>query len=143
MSDSEETGRIDRLEVEFHRLRELGTEEREVRLDELAAESPRLAEQVAALLDAHDRPAFVDDSPLDDPRPGERIVSYVLESLIGRGGMGSVWRARQLAPDREVALKLLRPERLHASAHLRLAREADIMGAFQHPAIASVFAAGS
>ena len=51
--------------------------------------------------------------PLRSALPGGEgfeIPGYKLEGLIGRGATGTVYRARQLAVDREVALKVLHPE---------------------------------
>ena len=45
--------------------------------------------------------------------PGDIIDGrFVLESMLGRGGMGTVWRARQVPLGRTVALKLLRTQSL-------------------------------
>ncbi len=59
--------------------------------------------------------------------------------LIGRGGMGFVFKARQLHLDREVALKLL-PEKLGADPHFaeRFTREARVLARLSHPNIVMV-----
>ena len=48
--------------------------------------------------------------PWSAPRPGERVGGYVVEELIGEGGMSLVYRARHAEIKRSVALKVLRPE---------------------------------
>ncbi len=50
------------------------------------------------------------------------LGSYHLESLIGRGGMGEVWRARHKMLAREAAIKIIRPELMHDAS----ARQADV-----------------
>ena len=65
---------------------------------------------------------------------------YRLDALIASGGMGDVWRGTDLAIDRRVAIKLLRPE--HADDEDGLARfraEAHHAGSLSHPNIAQVF----
>ncbi len=75
------------------------------------------------------------------PRP--QVPGYVLESLLGRGGMGEVWRARQLSLDREVAVKVL-PEKC-ASDHefvARFEKEAKALAALSHPNIVQIIDRG-
>jgi serine/threonine-protein kinase len=50
------------------------------------------------------------------------LGSYHLESLIGRGGMGEVWRARHKMLAREAAIKIIRPELVEGAS----ARQADV-----------------
>jgi hypothetical protein len=78
--------------------------------------------------------------------PTPRVVDdkYRVEQLLGRGGMGSVYRARDLRLDRLVALKVVRPELLEdPDARRRFKREAQIVARLQHPAIVSIFDFGT
>jgi len=75
-----------------------------------------------------------------------RIVDhkYRVEQLLGRGGMGSVYRARDMRLDRLVALKVVRPDLLgDAEARQRFRREAQVIARLQHPSIVSVFDYGT
>jgi len=46
---------------------------------------------------------------MTDQRIGVEIAGYRIESVLGRGGMGTVYVAEQSSPTRKVVLKLLRP----------------------------------
>ncbi|MBW3672065.1 MAG: serine/threonine protein kinase [Acidobacteria bacterium] len=64
---------------------------------------------------------------------------YQLEGLIGRGGMGAVFRARHLGTERQVALKVISPELTsHPEAIGRFEREARAAGRLQHPNVVNV-----
>lgn len=82
--------------------------------------------------------------PALDPAAGQRIGPWRLLSLLGRGGMGVVWRAERCdgAFERQVALKL--PLQGPAPARLaeRFARERAILAALAHPNIARLYDAG-
>ena len=70
---------------------------------------------------------------------GSRLGSFEIESAIGAGGMGEVYRARDTRLNRAVALKVL-PE-LFATDTDRLARferEAQVLASFNHPNIAAI-----
>ena len=79
-----------------------------------------------------------------EPAAGQRIGPWRLLSLLGRGGMGVVWRAKRCdgAFERQVALKL--PLQGPAPARLaeRFARERAILAALSHPNIARLYDAG-
>jgi serine/threonine-protein kinase len=71
---------------------------------------------------------------------GRRIGSYVIEAWLGSGGMGDVYRARDGALHRDVALKIL-PElfALDADRLARFAREAQVLASLNHPNIAAIY----
>ena len=71
---------------------------------------------------------------------GETLAHFEIRALLGRGGMGEVFKALDTKLQREVALKLI-PEEL-AADHERIARferEARTLAALQHPNVASIF----
>ena len=72
-------------------------------------------------------------------QPGSRVGHYEVLSLIGRGGMGEVWKARDTKLGRDVALKSLPAEFTSNAARLaRLEREATLLASLSHPNIASI-----
>ncbi len=69
--------------------------------------------------------------------------AYQLSALIGRGGMGIVFRAKEVALDREVALKVLAFDALlNPEAFTRFEREARLAARLDHPNIVPIFAVG-
>ena len=75
--------------------------------------------------------------------PGSRLGAYEVRSLIGAGGMGEVYLARDLRLNRTVALKIL-PEEL-SSEPLRLERfnrEAKSAASLNHPNICTIYEVG-
>ena len=64
--------------------------------------------------------------------------NLALGESIGRGGTAEVFAARQLALQREVAVKTLRPDKVSPSRARQLIREARVLGALQHPGIVPV-----
>jgi len=69
---------------------------------------------------------------------------YRVDRVIGRGGMGAVYRARDVRLDRDVAIKVVRADLLDdVEARARFRREAQIVAKLQHPGIVSVFDYGT
>ena len=80
----------------------------------------------------------------EPPEPEElqrMLPQYEVEMLIGRGGMGAVYRGVQLSLERKVAIKLLPPaiEQQDSAFAERFKNEAKLMGRMNHPAIVSVY----
>lgn len=77
------------------------------------------------------------------PTPAElaaRFPGLEINELIGRGGMGAVYKARQTSLDRVVALKILPPEiGREADFTQRFAREAQAMAKLNHPHIVAIY----
>ena len=71
---------------------------------------------------------------------GTKIGPYEVVGLIGRGGMGEVYQARDTKLDRDVALKVL-PEAFTADPDrlARFEREAKVLASLNHPNIGSIY----
>jgi hypothetical protein len=77
------------------------------------------------------------------PDVGTQFAGYRIEGVVGRGGMGVVYRATELALDRPVALKLIAPEFAgDDSFRERFLRESRLAASIDHPGILPVYAAG-
>ena len=75
--------------------------------------------------------------------PGVEVAGYRIDSVVGRGGMGVVYRAVELELDRVVALKVIAPELVEDPAvRERFLREARTAAAIEHPNVIPVHAAG-
>jgi serine/threonine protein kinase len=78
-----------------------------------------------------------------DLAPGSTFAGYRVEALVGRGGMGVVYRARQLSLDRAVALKLIAPALASdALFRARFQREARLAAQIEHPHVLPIYEAG-
>jgi WD40 repeat protein/tRNA A-37 threonylcarbamoyl transferase component Bud32 len=91
-----------------------------------------LASQAAAMLDA------------DSALIGKRFGSYRVVSLLGHGGMGSVWLAERVDGlfARRIALKLVHSALMSRVTSERFAREREILASLNHPNIARLIDAG-
>jgi len=131
--------------------------ERAARLSEMCGDDRTLRAEVESLMAAHEQAADFGERPaiellngLDTEtcvvaprqllRKGDQLGVYEIDSLIGVGGMGEVYRAHDTTLDRDVAIKLL-PEFLAADKHrlARFEREARVLARLDHPNIATIF----
>src|SRR5678816_1743695 len=78
------------------------------------------------------------------PTPLPRSIgAYRIVRLLGQGGMGVVYEAEQVSPQRMVALKVVRAGQFVDEDALRMfAREADTLARLKHPSIAAIYEAG-
>ncbi len=76
-------------------------------------------------------------------KTGSTVGSYEIVALLGAGGMGEVYRARDPKLDRLVALKILSPDLASSAEHLhRFEQEARAASALNHPNIISIYDVG-
>ena len=75
--------------------------------------------------------------------PGITFAGYRIESLVGRGGMGVVYRATDLSLERPVAVKMIAPE-LAEDEHFRtrFLREPRLAASLDHPNVIPIYEAG-
>jgi eukaryotic-like serine/threonine-protein kinase len=72
--------------------------------------------------------------------PGSRFGRYEIESLIGEGAMGLVYRATDTTLGRTVAIKILQDAiATHDRGVMRFEREAEVLAKLNHPNIAQIY----
>jgi serine/threonine-protein kinase len=144
-----DSARWRRLQPILNEVLDLSGEERRERLDRVCAGDPDLRAEIEALLDADaetagalDRPLFQD--VLDALLPGTRIADrYRIVSLLGRGGMGEVYRADDLKLGQAVALKFLPVHLQQQPGYLeRLIEETKLARQVAHPNVCRVYDLG-
>ena len=142
--------RLREIERLYHEARERTPSERSAWLARECAHDSTLQRDVESLLSQPssgiiDAPIGAIIAGLVEPRrprlaPGASLGSFRIEGMLGAGGMGEVYRARDTALGRTVAIKILphdftsMPDRL-----IRFEREARILAALNHPNIAAIY----
>jgi serine/threonine protein kinase/Tol biopolymer transport system component len=126
---------------------ELPPSQRSVFLDGACLSDPALRQEVESLLASSDevRSSFLQSSSLRVTiTPGTKLGDYEVKSLLGSGGMGEVYRARDSRLGRDVAIKVL-PSFLSADSDRlrRFEQEARAAAALNHPNILAVFQMGT
>ena len=164
MSQSPESSRVPSLE-RWERMRQLfhdalgrPASDRDAYLEEACGNDPALLAEINRLFKAHDEAGAFLEAPAVEPfassrvtdstQPmslalGARLGAYELISRVGMGGMGEVYRARDVRLDRPVALKILRPEVIgDLERKQRFIHEAKAASALNHPNIVTVYDIG-
>jgi eukaryotic-like serine/threonine-protein kinase len=140
-----------KVEELYHTARELRAEERSRFLDTACMADAPMRRQIEVLLrqdentDTFSNRSAV-NAPLARRAPelgsGIQLDSYLIEATIGEGGMGVVYRARDIKLNRPVAIKFLSESLADADARRRFQREAQMASSLDHPHILTVHDAG-
>src|SRR5258708_7461405 len=122
---------------------ELAPEKRPRFLDVACSSDSTLRSEVQSFLSAHETasPGFLDRPPVRSSLlvAGTKLGEYEIVSQLGEGGMGVVYRARDLRLDRPVAIKVIRDHVLADGGRLRrFEQEAQAAAALNHPNILAV-----
>ncbi|MFN2317956.1 MAG: protein kinase [Gemmatimonadales bacterium] len=150
MTDSS-AQRLARLMALFDEALDLAAGERAGWLAMSCADDPALRDEVAALLEAHDRPEGVLDRPppvdLAEAPLGDRVRQslsdrYLIETELGRGGMATVFLAHERKHDRRVVIKVLQPEIARVFGPQRFLDEVRIAAQLSHPHILGLIDSG-
>ena len=133
---------------------ELESSRRDDFLDEACAGDEELRNRIDALLSAHAQAesfievpalALAAEAVADETRSmvGRQLNHYHVSALVGAGGMGAVWKARDTKLDRDVAIKTF-AERLDPRKDplARFEREARLLASLNHPNIATIHGPG-
>jgi len=144
------TDRWQRIEALFHDIVARPADERLASLAAACAGDDGLQSDVQSLLDQVElAPGFLATPAMDlaarvlpptVPLDGRRLGAFELQVLIGAGGMGDVYRARDTRLEREVAVKILAPAfRNDPNWLARLQREARVLASLNHPHIGAIY----
>ena len=155
MSDA--TGRFVRVREAFDQIAALEPAQRDAAIAMACGSDCELARELRGLLDAHDRESghtgdtrarMVDEGLValtETTGSGDRIGPFLLREVLGRGGMGVVYRAERVDGEvkQQVAVKVMQRLHLDEAGIRRFSQERDIVAQLAHPYIARLFDAGT
>ena len=128
----------------FHAAIAREPDSRDAFLTDACRQDPSLREEVERLLASHQEAGTFGETAVAGPAPhltpGTSFGPYVVGTLIGAGGMGEVYRARDPKLGRDVAIKVLPadvtgdPDRLS-----RFTREARLLASLNHPNVGAIY----
>ena len=154
----------DRIKEIYYEAAELGPDEVDAYLERACAADRSLRRRIESLLAARDRAGAFMAGPTLEPatveaplgpgledgdarvieRPGDVLGRYELVEVVGEGGFGTVYLARQLRPiQRDVALKVIKPGMDTRLVIARFETERQALALMDHPGIARVYDAGA
>lgn len=126
----------------FHRALELDAKERASFLQQEVSD-PGVRALAVELLAGHreDEDNFLQPTGTEE-LGGREVAGFTLIRLLGSGGMGAVYEAKQSRPERHVALKLVRSLPGVPRDQRRLELEAEVMARLRHPHVAQIYQVG-
>lgn len=131
----------------FEALLDIAEADRDAWLQARVGERPTMLARISAMR-AADRSARLRtggaDDTLEEIKPPEQIGDYRIVELIGRGGMGSVYRGERISGDfaHIVAIKVIKPGLLSEALVERFQRERQTLAGLVHPNIAQLYFGG-
>jgi len=151
MSENVNDNQINLLEEAIQQFVNLQLRGQNPDIDEFVKKYPGLEDQVRerihklkkidTLLDTlvqTDESDFIDTATMQD-LTGQKVGNFEIREMIGRGGMGVVYLARDTKLDRWVAIKRMPAEwQANATARMRFKREAKLLASLSHPNIAVI-----
>jgi eukaryotic-like serine/threonine-protein kinase len=115
----------------------------------VCGDDENLRREIENLLNAHESEDSFIDAEISteisslDLKKGDMLASFEIEKLLGKGGMGEVYLARDTRLNRSVALKILPPANASdPNANKRLLREAQAAAGIEHPHICTIHEIG-
>src|ERR1051326_5892910 len=139
MSNSEHWHQVDKI---FHEAWKREPNERDRFLERECGGDPSLRKEIETLLQAHSAAGSFLESPISRMamQVGTELGSLKITALLGKGGMGEVYRARDAKLKRDVAVKILPPEfSSDRDRAMRFQREAELLASLNHPNIATIY----
>ena len=140
------------LEEALTRFHQAQAQGQQLDIDEFAAQYPQLQNQlrqrlydlqeIDSLFDSlfHADDGDFDGTAVTPELVGRKLASFEVEKVIGRGGMGVVYLARDTKLKRQVAIKSLPPGILaEPVTQSRFRREAEVLASLNHPNIAVIY----
>ena len=153
MNDADRHARLSEM---FAKAIDLPPDERIDYLDSICGDDAALRAELDDLLARDGCDAIVDKPVIEDgltqalyegvavgPATPTQIGPYEIIDVLGRGGMGVVYRAQQQNPNRMVALKVVQETSMSRTLARRIEYEAQILGRLQHEGIAQIYEAGA
>ena len=144
MTATPSAARRERVKWALHAASRLEEGARAAFVEEACRDDPTLLAELLSLLQSHDGAGSFLSEPVDPGLHPRQIGPYRILSVLGEGGMGTVYLAEEEHPiRRRVALKIVRRDLDMRDVLARFERERQALALMEHPGIARVYGAGT